>query len=116
MRLDLEWEYPDAEVSNEEVKNIGDRLGFYLPEDYIKCVSLYGGSNVYPDVFNLGETKKVFGNLFSFDKSSGENIEKMYDIYKLTLPKELFPIADDPSGNLICFDYKHDENNPIVVF
>jgi len=41
---------------------------------------------------------------------------KKYDIYKPFLPYGVFPIAFDPAGNLLCFDYKDDENNPIVVF
>ena len=41
---------------------------------------------------------------------------KKNDIYKLFLSYGVFPIAFDPAGNLICFDYKDDENNPSVVF
>lgn len=37
-------------------------------------------------------------------------------ITKDTLPAELVPFAFDPAGNLICFDYKNDKNNPVVVF
>lgn len=33
-----------------------------------------------------------------------------------TPPKKLVPFAFDPAGNLICFDYKNDKNNPVVVF
>jgi len=36
--------------------------------------------------------------------------------YKKSLPKELIPFDFDPAGDLICFDYKDNENNPIVVF
>ncbi|SFD39298.1 SMI1 / KNR4 family (SUKH-1), partial [Bacillus sp. 491mf] len=36
--------------------------------------------------------------------------------YKDTLPKELVLFGIDSAGNLICFDYKNHEENPIVVF
>ena len=40
----------------------------------------------------------------------------VFNDYKDTLPKKVIPFAFDPSGNLICFDYKDYEDNPIVVF
>lgn len=35
---------------------------------------------------------------------------------KDTLPTKIIPFAFDPAGNLICFDYKDHEEDPIVVF
>lgn len=28
----------------------------------------------------------------------------------------MIAFANDPAGNLVCFDYKGHENNPIIVF
>ncbi|MGH1325927.1 SMI1/KNR4 family protein [Bacillus pretiosus] len=116
MRKDLEWEYADAEVSETKIKEIGLQLGFQLPQDYIDCVKINGGASVLPEEFNVGNVERCFGSLFSFDEESSEYIVKKYEIYKLTLPQNVFPIAIDPAGNLICFDYKEHEENPIVVF
>ncbi|MFB6468425.1 SMI1/KNR4 family protein [Cytobacillus sp. Hz8] len=116
MRKDLEWEYADSKVSEDEIKEIGLQFGFHLPTDYIDCVKINGGASVFPEEFNVGEKERCFGTLFSFNEDSSENIVKNYEIYIDTLPKYVFPIADDPAGNLICFDYKNHENNPIVVF
>ena len=41
---------------------------------------------------------------------------EVYNDYKDTLPKKIIPFAFDPSGNLICFDYKAHEDSPIIVF
>lgn len=30
--------------------------------------------------------------------------------------QKLVPFARDPFGNLLCFDYRYNENNPKVVF
>ena len=54
--------------------------------------------------------------IVSYDKESSENIYKVYRNYASSLPKGLVPFAVDPAGNLICFDYKNHEYNPIVVF
>lgn len=32
------------------------------------------------------------------------------------LSKKVFPIANDPAGNLFCLDCKNNIDNPIVVF
>lgn len=116
MRKDLEWEYADANVPAEEVKKVGLQFGFLLPEDYIECVKVNGGASVFPEEFKVGEIERCFGNLFSFDKESSEYIVKSYHLYKPALPRDVFPFAIDPAGNLICFDYKDHKENPIVVF
>lgn len=116
MRVDLKWEYADTGVSNKEVKDTGEKIGYHLPKDYINCVSENGGASVLPEEFIVDNIERCFGSLFSFDKGSGEYIVKKYEVYKPTLPKDIFPIASDPGGNLICFDYKDNENNPVVVF
>ncbi|MEK5521408.1 SMI1/KNR4 family protein [Heyndrickxia sp. FSL W8-0423] len=116
MRKDLEWEYADLEVSENKIKEVGLQLGFNLPQDYINCVKKNGGASVFPEEFNVGNAERCFGSLFSFDEESSEYIVKKYEIYKPTLPQKVFPIANDPAGNLICFDYKNNKENPIVVF
>lgn len=116
MRKDLEWEYADREVSENEVEESGRQLGFHLPKDYIDCVKINGGASVLPEEFNVGNVEHCFGSLFSFDKKSSEYIVQKYELYKPMLPKKVFPIANDPAGNLICLDYKNNIDNPIVVF
>ncbi|KEZ53657.1 hypothetical protein GS18_0201355 [Metabacillus indicus] len=111
----LEWEYADSETSEAEIIDIGLRLGYSFPQDYIDCVKINGGASVIPEAFNVGTVERCFGSLFSFDEVSSEYIVKKYEIYKGFLPKKVFPIACDPAGNLICFDYESNES-PIVVF
>lgn len=116
MRKDLDWEYADAEVSETKINDIGLQLGFQLPQEYIDCVKINGGASVLPEEFDVENVERCFGSLFSFDEESSEYIVKKYEIYKPTIPRKTFPIANDPAGNLICFDYKDHEENPIVVF
>jgi hypothetical protein len=116
MRKDLEWEYADSEVSEAKIKEIGLQLGLQFPQDYIDCVKINGGASVLPEEFNVGNVERCFGSLFSFDEESSEYIIKKYEIYKPFLPQKVFPIANDPAGNLICLDYKDNTESPIVVF
>ncbi|WLR43226.1 SMI1/KNR4 family protein [Bacillus carboniphilus] len=116
MRKDIIWEYAESKVSKDDVEKIGIQLGFLLPQDYIDCVSVNGGASVSPQEFKVGNVERCFGGLFSFNEESSENIVKMYQLVKERLPKRMLPIADDPAGNLICFDFKDHEDNPSIVF
>lgn len=112
----IEWQFADEPVSEDFVNKIGNDLGVKFPSDYLKCVALNHGGNVESEIFNVDNREKVFGTLLSFAENNDEFITSVYNDYKGTLPKELIPIAFDPAGNLICFDYKNHEGNPIVVF
>lgn len=112
----IEWQFADEPVSEEYVEKIGYDLGFKFPKDYINCVSINNGANVEPELFKVGNREKVFGTLLSYDKDNDEFIVDIYNSYRTTLPNGVIPFAFDPAGNLICFDYKEHEDNPIVVF
>ena len=113
---EIEWQFADEPVSEEYVYKIGNELGFKLPRDYISCAAINNGANVEPELFNVGNREKVFGTLLSYNNRSDEFIVDIYNSYRETLPNGLVPFAFDPGGNLICFDYKEHEENPIVVF
>jgi len=112
----VEWQFADEAVSEEYVKKIGKELGFNFPHEYVECVSKNNGANVEPELFDVQGIERVFGTLLSFDENSGEYIADVYNDFNDTLPNGLIPFAFDPAGNLICFDYKNHEENPIVVF
>ncbi|QXE02894.1 SMI1/KNR4 family protein [Terribacillus sp. DMT04] len=116
MRSDLTWPIPDETVSKDYVIEVGKKIGYILPNDYVECAVQNNGSAVIPYNFDVDGITRVFGTLLSYNNDSSENIVKVYDNYVSSLPKDLVPFAFDPAGNLICFDYKNHENNPIVVF
>jgi hypothetical protein len=76
----------------------------------------YNGAHVSPELFQVEGKEKVFGTLLTYDNEDDEHIQEIFNDYRDTLPSEIIPFAFDPSGNLICFDYKDDEANPNVVF
>ncbi|MDC2866677.1 SMI1/KNR4 family protein [Bacillus sp. BP-3] len=116
MRKDLKWEFADSRIEESEIKNFGAKLGIEFPDEYIECVKINGGAIVSPSEFDVQGKERMFGCLYSFDKNSSENIYDAYDARKETLPEGVIPFANDPAGNLICFDYKNHEEDPIVVF
>lgn len=112
----IEWQFADETVSEAYVVNIGEDFGVKFPKDYVSCVAINNGANVEPELFSVENREKVFGTLLSFDKENDEFIVDVYKSYKNTLPNKVVPFAFDPAGNLICFDYKDHEDNPIVIF
>ena len=112
----IEWDNPDKLVSRHYVLEVARKMGVHFPQDYIECVLENNGASAEPEAFDVNEVERVFGSLLSYDEKRIENILKIYENYKGTIPNQVIPFAIDPSGNLICFDYKNHEENPIVVF
>ncbi|WP_205881322.1 SMI1/KNR4 family protein [Leucobacter viscericola] len=111
------WQFADRDVTLEEIAAIQQELGVELPSDYVTCIRKNNGASAEPDLFELetGE-QKVFGTLLSFDRESEEFVLDVFNDHKAALPAGAIPIAFDPAGNLICFDYGGDDANPAVVF
>ncbi|KLA27205.1 SMI1/KNR4 family protein [Bacillus cereus] len=112
----VEWRSPDKPLLRENVKNVEKELGIHFPLNYIECVMKNNGAHVSPEVFEIEGKRKVFGTLLTYDMDDDENIIEVFYDYNDTLPSALVPFAFDPAGNLICFDYKNHEEDPIVVF
>ncbi|MGG3283315.1 SMI1/KNR4 family protein [Paenibacillus solani] len=112
----VEWRSWDEPVTKIEVENVGEKLGVKFPLDYIEVAMNYNGAHVSPELFQVEGTEKVFGTLLTYDQEDDEHIIEVFNEYRDTLPKWIIPFAFDPSGNLLCFDYKEHEDNPIVVF
>lgn len=114
--IKIEWQFTDEKVSREQVEGVARKIGVRFPLDYIECAVINHGANVEPGTFDIGNRERVFGSLLSFDGSSPDYFLKVYENYIATLPTGVIPFAFDPAGNLICFDYKNNEDSPIVVF
>ncbi|NMD71269.1 SMI1/KNR4 family protein [Bacillus sp. DNRA2] len=112
----IQWRSWDDPVTKIEVEKVGEKLGVKLPLEYIEIAMNYNGAHVSPDLFQVDGKERVFGTLLTFDTEDDEYILEVFNDYKDTIPKKIIPFAFDPSGNLICFDYKNHEDNPIVVF
>ena len=115
---DIKWRSWDEPVTKEEVEHVGKKLGVKFPSDYIEVAMNYNGAHVSPELFQVEGKEKVFGTLLTYDNEDDEYILEVFSDYNDTLPKKIIPFAFDPSGNLICFDYKAHKGSlsPIIVF
>ncbi|MFP7493403.1 SMI1/KNR4 family protein [Terribacillus saccharophilus] len=112
----VKWRSWDEPVTKKEVENVEETLGVKFPLDYIEVAMNFNGAHVSPELFRVEGKNKVFGTLLTYDNEDDEHIVEVFNDYKDTLPEKIVPFAFDPAGNLICFDYKEHEENPIVVF
>ena len=63
----------------------------------------------------MNGNEEVFNNFLSFDEEDSSNIINAYNDVKDRLIEKVIPFAEDPFGNLLCFDYRNSEQ-PIIVF
>jgi hypothetical protein len=112
----VKWILTKGELSREGVLKVEEALDVSFPSDYVDCVLLKNGGQPIPDTFDFeGRTEAVFNSLIDLNLDEGRNIVKVYHHLKDRLPGKVYPFADDPFGNYLCFDYRGGKD-PSVVF
>jgi len=115
MNNNLRWICENDDVETITISKVEAIFGVKFPTDYIDIVMKNDGGYPMPDRFNLNDNEEVFNNLLSFDEEDSNNILDTYYDVKDRLFEEIIPFAEDPFGNLICFDYRQ-SSQPTVVF
>ncbi|BCG58119.1 SMI1/KNR4 family protein [Paenibacillus sp. URB8-2] len=112
----VKWILAKDELSREDVLKVEEALGVSFPSDYVDCVVLNNGGQPVPDTFDFkGRSEAVFNSLIDLNVRENRNIIGVYNNLKNRLPGSVYPFADDPFGNYLCFDY-HEGNEPSIVF
>lgn len=112
----LEWEFSEYRVSMEAIRRVEEYWNVTLPADFVDCVLLHNGGHPSWDVFEVPGNRRVFGYLCDFHAESSSYVLDTYEDMRDRLLDGVFPIADDPFGNVICLDYRGDRTNPSVLF
>ncbi|MBW9154791.1 SMI1/KNR4 family protein [Clostridium estertheticum] len=115
MSNNVSWICENDSVEIIAISKGGDMFGIEFPRDYVECIMKNDGGYPRPNRFNLNGNEEVFNNLLSFDEEDSSNIMEAYNDVKDRLIRKVIPFAEDPFGNLICFDYR-DSEQPIIVF
>jgi len=99
------------------IRKTEELLGIKFPEDYVQCVLENNSGIPTPKAFDPeGRNTAVFQRLLSHDPNSPTYIVSDYNAIRDRLPEGVYPFAEDPFGNFICFDYRKDKENPSIVF
>lgn len=119
----VHWEpYLDIElqpVTPADLAQLEDEWGVKLPEEYKALVAAYQGMAPMPDVFDVGNrSTSVFNVLLTIKRHEGRegySVSRIYEVLKPHVPEGIFPFAETPGGESICFDYRDNPPQPKVV-
>lgn len=107
-----------SNISEEEIAAAESWYGINLPADIKKIFMQFNNGRPSICLFDSPKAKEhVIKKLLSFKRDDLENIYKAKDILD-NEDKTLFPLANDPSGNLICLSgnkvvYWHHETGEV---
>ncbi len=110
------WNWSKNNLTTDDVKKVEQILGETFPKDFVQCVLKNNGA--YPELpnFIVNGQLEMLNNLLSLNLSDEGNILRMFELIQDRLPNKVIPFGRDAGGNMICFDYRKDKNNPTVVF
>lgn len=117
--MDLQW-IRGSYISDELITEAENEYGIKLPEDIVSVVKYNNNGRPSLSCFDSPTSKEhELKKMLSFKKEDIENIYKFKKILNSVDP-QMFPIANDPAGNLICLRngmivYWTHENDEIEV-
>jgi hypothetical protein len=112
----LKWILTKKAISSEEIASVEGEFGITFPQDYIECVREKNGGQPVPDTFEfVGNSGAVMNSLIPINLDEQRNVVNVYEKLKSRLPHSVYPFADDPFGNYLCFDYSKGEV-PVIIF
>lgn len=106
-------------LSNEILKSLEMYWGFSLPKDYRGFLLRHNGGEPEFDYFNFKEDKNDGSGVRFFlgiYPDEYRNLLQFLKDYKDRLPSNIFPIAYDSLGNLICISVKGPDRGKVYFW
>jgi hypothetical protein len=101
-----------------EIERLEREWGVPLPDEYKRVVALHQGMGPEPSVFNVGKSKNVFNSLLTVSEDPerrASSASYVFNLLKPHLKPGVFPFANTPGGELLCFDYRASSEQPGIV-
>lgn len=112
----MKWLFKKDLKDEGSIQKVENQLKIKFPSDYINIVRKYNASTPSPNTIDTWRQKgKAFGELLNFNLDDRENMISLYEAIQNKIPEKVYPITMDPGGNFMCYDFRKDENNPIIV-
>ena len=111
------WREPHP-VPPEELEKLERQWGVRLPEEYKHIASTYQGMTPDPSAFNVGSGNDVFNALLPIladEEARVCSVQEAHQTLQPHLPAGIYPFANTPGGEFICFDYRDSHQEPKVV-
>jgi hypothetical protein len=113
----IEWRFGEGKIEKSTIKAFETKTGFSFPAPYLALVLKSNGATPSAKVFNVQDgTEHVFNYLLDWDEKQKGNIISTYRSFSTEHVKTVVPFANDPFGNLICFNFADSELEPSIVF
>ncbi|MDW4511787.1 SMI1/KNR4 family protein [Priestia megaterium] len=116
--MNIEWLFcSEQEATLKEVVEVEKKFGVKFPMDYIDCI--LENHEGYPsrNAFDYGKVKgAAFNHLLSFNQQEIDYLVQVRENIKDRLVDGVYPFADTPGGDYLCFDYRTNEANPCIVY
>jgi len=97
----------NSKFSNTELASFTKKIGYKLPNDYVKFLKKYNGGyviNSYSSYYKNGEQKFILNNIFGLGLESNTDLASQYKIFKDRIPNTCIPVARDVGGNLVVMN------------
>ena len=109
-----------VEFNPANVLEFEKKHGVVFPESYKRLLKECQGKTPNPNYFKLNNSFSSISVFYHFydhrDDIDAYHIEKNQDFLREYISAKLVAFAEDPGGNLICFDYRKGPENPEIVF
>ncbi len=111
----MEWICDNNTITDEMIQEVMAELNVQLPEDFLTYIRKYDGGYPKLNRIKVAGCNEVVNNLVSFCKEDYSYILKIYKETEYFNTLNLIPIAEDPFGNLFCYDF-NDGKGEIVFW
>ena len=91
----------------------------FLPPEYKRIMSSSQGMTPQPAGFNVGRTETSLGVLLTLTEHEQwpeYSILRTYESSRHYVSSRVYPFAQTPGGELVCFDYRAAASQPSIVF
>lgn len=113
----ITWTSYEPLENDEVILELQIKYNIILPDSLVELIKEKNKGRPNCDVFDTAKIKeRIFGELLSFNKYTKGSVLTYIENTKDRMSEKLIPFACDPSGDLICLDYRESLEQPSVIF
>lgn len=107
-------------VTEQQLAQLEEQLGRKLPPAYRAFLLKHNGGYPVPDTFDLPEmgadADGMVDRFLAIHDGEHSNLYDYLETYAGRLPPNLFPVAHDPGGNVICISVDGEDSGQVYFW
>lgn len=119
----VEWQFGQDSVTRNEIADLEKEWGVTFPPPFVEVVlACHGGVPEPGDIQIAGKRTTTVQCLIPIvapvhdDDHDSIHMRRNYEWVQDRLPDGVFPFAQEPGGDLFCFDYCDVETEPTIAY